>query len=84
MLASECTADLIGREGDIRRLHVEYEQRMPVRAHRPCPRASGHLSLVVRLLRPEEVERDVQANLEGMIEADRGAGQVQLYAAKPG
>ncbi len=34
-----------------------------------------HLSLVVRLLRPEEVERDVQANLEAMIEADRGAGE---------
>ena len=34
-----------------------------------------HLSLVVRLLYPEEVERDVQANLEAMIEADRGAGE---------
>ena len=33
-----------------------------------------HLSLVVRLLYPEEVERDVQANLGAMIEADRGAG----------
>ena len=34
-----------------------------------------HLSLVVRLLRPEEVERDVQTNLEAMIEADRGAAK---------
>ncbi len=34
-----------------------------------------HPSLVVRLLRPEEVERDVQTNLEAMIEADRGAAK---------
>jgi rubrerythrin len=34
-----------------------------------------HLSLVVRLLYPEEVERDVRANLEAMIEGDRGAAE---------
>lgn len=32
-----------------------------------------HLSLVVRLLHPEEVERDVRTNLEAMIEGDRAA-----------
>lgn len=34
-----------------------------------------HLSLVVRVLYPEEVERDVRANLEAMIEGDRGAAE---------
>lgn len=34
-----------------------------------------HLSLVVRLLYPDEVERDVRANLEAMIEADQGAAE---------
>lgn len=32
-----------------------------------------HLSLVVRLLHPEEVERDVRTNLEAMIDGDRAA-----------
>lgn len=34
-----------------------------------------HLSLVVRLLHPEEVERGVWTNLEAMIEGDKGASE---------
>jgi rubrerythrin len=34
-----------------------------------------HLSLVVRLLHPDEVEREVRTNLEAMIEADRSAAE---------
>lgn len=41
-----------------------------------------HLSLVVRLLHPEEVERDVRANLEAMIEGDRGAAEREQRLAE--
>lgn len=34
-----------------------------------------HLSLVVRLLYPDEVERDVRTNLQAIIEADKGAAE---------
>ncbi len=34
-----------------------------------------HLSLVVRLLHPDEVERDVRSNLRAMLEGDRGAAE---------
>lgn len=41
-----------------------------------------HLSLVVRLLHSEEVERDVRANLEAMIEGDRGAAEREQRLAR--
>jgi rubrerythrin len=41
-----------------------------------------HLSLVVRLLHPEEVERDVRTNLEAMIEGDRGAAEREQRLAR--
>jgi rubrerythrin len=34
-----------------------------------------HLGLVVRLLHPDEIERDIQTNLEAMLEGDRGAAE---------
>lgn len=34
-----------------------------------------HLGLVVRLLHPDEIERDVRTNLEAMLEGDRGAAE---------
>lgn len=41
-----------------------------------------HLSLVVRLLYPNEVEQDVRANLEAMIEGDRGAAEREQQLAQ--
>lgn len=40
-----------------------------------------HLSLVVRLLHPEEVERDVRTNLEARLAGDRGAAEREQRVA---
>lgn len=40
-----------------------------------------HLSLVVRLLHPDEVERDLATNLRAMIEGDRGAAEREQQRA---